>query len=50
MPAMVFAAEVWHYWLGWAIALGSVLTVIALVIGYLVRVEAPRYPKRGQGL
>jgi protein-S-isoprenylcysteine O-methyltransferase Ste14 len=48
MPGMLFAAEVWHYWLGWAIAIGAVLTFVALLIGYLVKVQAPQYPKRGQ--
>jgi hypothetical protein len=48
MPAMVIAAEVWYYWLGWAIAIGAVLTTLAVVVGYLVRVVAPQYPKRGQ--
>ena len=45
---MVLAAEVWHYWLGWAIAIGTVLTVLALVAGYLMKVVAPQYPKRNQ--
>jgi hypothetical protein len=48
MPGMVLAAEVWHYWLGWAIAIGAVLTTIALIIGYLVKVQSPQYPKRTQ--
>ena len=48
MLVMVLAAEVWHYWLGVAIALGAVLTMIALVIGYLVKVQARQYPKRSQ--
>ncbi len=48
MPGMLFAAEVWHYWLGWAIAIGAVLTFVALLIGYLIKVQAPQYPKRGQ--
>ena len=48
MPVMVLAAEVWHYWIGWAIAIGAVLTTIALVIGYLVKVQGPQYPKRSE--
>ncbi len=39
-------AVVWHYWLGFFLAIGSVLTVIAVAVGYLTKVENPRYPKR----
>jgi hypothetical protein len=45
---MILGAEVWHYWLGWAIAIGAVLTVLALVAGYLIKVVSPQYPKRNQ--
>jgi hypothetical protein len=48
MAAMLLAAEVWHYWIGVAIAAATILTVLALVVGYLVKVVAPQYPKRGQ--
>jgi hypothetical protein len=48
MNAMLLAAEVWHYWIGVAIAAATILTVLALVVGYLVKVVAPQYPKRGQ--
>ena len=48
MPRMLLAAEVWHYWLGWAIAIGAVLTFFALIVGYVVKVQGPQYPKRGQ--
>lgn len=48
MPVMLLAAEVWHYWLGWTIAIGAVLTLLGLIVAYLVKVQAPQYPKRGQ--
>jgi hypothetical protein len=48
MNAMLLAAEVWHYWIGVAIAAATILTVLALVVGYLLKVVAPQYPKRGQ--
>jgi hypothetical protein len=48
MTVMLFAAEVWHYWIGVVIAVATVLTVLALVVGYLVRVVSPQYPKRNQ--
>ncbi len=40
------AAQVWHYWLAVPLTIGTVLTVLALVAGYVAKVVAPRYPKR----
>jgi hypothetical protein len=48
MAAMLLAAEVWHYWVGVAVAAATILTVLALVVGYFVKVVAPQYPKRSQ--
>jgi len=45
---MVLAAEIWHYWIGVVLAAAAVLTVIGLAVAYVVTVERPRYPKRGQ--
>jgi hypothetical protein len=39
---------VWHYWIGVALFAGAVLTVLAVVVGYLVKVQSPQYPKRQQ--
>jgi hypothetical protein len=38
-------AVVWHYWVGVAIAIGAVATLVAMVVGYLKTVESTRYPK-----
>lgn len=47
MAAMnALAAQVWHFWLAVPLAAGAVLTVIALIGGYIAKVVAPRYPKR----
>ena len=47
MPPMdLLAAEVWHYWIGVALAATAVLAVLALVVGYLVKVSSTRYPRR----
>jgi hypothetical protein len=43
--AAVIAAPVWHYWLGAVLALATVGMVIAIVVGFLRKVESPRYPK-----
>jgi hypothetical protein len=48
MQAMLLAAEIWTYWIGAALFLGSVAVVIAVVVGYLVRVEAPQYRGKKQ--
>jgi hypothetical protein len=45
---MLLAAEVWHFWIGVAVAAATVLTVLAMVVGYLMKVVAPQYPKRTQ--
>lgn len=36
---------IWHYWIGLAIALGTVVTVVMLAAGYLKNVESGRYPR-----
>jgi hypothetical protein len=41
----MFAAPVWHYWLGAVLAIAAVVTVVALVAAYLKKVESTRYPK-----
>jgi hypothetical protein len=38
-------AVVWHYWIGVAIAIGAVATLVAVIAGYLKTVESTRYPK-----
>lgn len=37
---------VWHWWLGFFLVIGSIAGVLALLAGYLIRVENPRYPKK----
>jgi hypothetical protein len=38
-------AVVWHYWVGVAVAIGALATVVAMVVGYFKTVESTRYPK-----
>ena len=42
----LLAAEVWHYWIGIAILLPSLLAVVATIIGYLVKVTSNKYPRQ----
>lgn len=44
----MFAAEVWHWWLGVILLLAGVGAILQTVIGYLVKVTATRYPSRRQ--
>lgn len=39
-------AVVWHFWIGLFLAIGAIATVVAVAIGYIVKVEMPRYPKK----
>lgn len=39
-------AVIWHFWIGLFLAIGSLATVIAIVVGYFAKVESPRYPKK----
>jgi hypothetical protein len=41
-------AWVWHYWMGVGLVIGSIATLLSLIVGYLVKVQAPQYPKRNQ--
>ena len=42
----VLAAKVWHYWLSIFLIIGTLLSLVGLGIGYLVKVVAPRYQRR----
>ena len=39
-------AVIWHYWIGVVFFLLSILVVVAVAVGYLVRVQSLKYPKR----
>ena len=45
---MILAAKVWHYWLIVPLFFGSVILCVVLLVQYLVKVQGPRYPRRGQ--
>lgn len=44
----MLAANVWHWWIGVGLVLASILTVVALGVGYLASVSSTRYPGRHQ--
>ena len=39
-------AVIWHFWIGLFLAIGSLGAIIAVIVGYVVKVESPRYPKK----
>ena len=39
-------AVIWHYWIGVVFFVLSLLVVAAVIVGYLVRVQSVKYPKR----
>lgn len=45
MDLLIAAAKPWTYWLAPVLTLGSILGIIAFVLGYLVKVVAAKYPK-----
>ncbi len=44
----MLAANVWHWWIGLALVLLAVLSIVALVVGYMASVSAKQHPPRGQ--
>ena len=43
---MLLAAKVWHYWISIALLIPILLIVIGVLVGYLIKVIGPRYPRR----
>ena len=43
---MLLAAKVWHYWIAFPLVALGVVTIVGLLIGYLVKVTATKYPRR----
>lgn len=43
---LLFAAKVWHYWIGIAILIPALLLVVVTVLGYLSKVTSNKYPKQ----
>jgi hypothetical protein len=46
LTALVLATKVWHYWVAFPLVAGAVLGIVALVVGYLVKVTSAKYPRR----
>lgn len=44
----MFAANVWHWWLGIVLLIAGVGAVLQGVVGYVAKVSATKYPNRRQ--
>jgi hypothetical protein len=40
---------IWHYWIGLVFFVMSILVVLGVAVGYLVRVQSLKYPKGPRG-
>ena len=45
MDAVLLAAKVWHFWIAPAVVALVVVAIIATIVGYLVKVVAPKSPR-----
>ncbi len=36
---------VWHFWIAVALVVPAILLVLGIIVGYVLKVEMPRYPK-----
>ena len=43
---VMLLAVIWHFWIGFFLAIGTFVTIAAVALGYLAKVENPRYPKK----
>jgi hypothetical protein len=48
MAPMLFAAKVWHYWLGMVLFFATLAPIVLLLINYLAKVQAPQYQRRAR--
>jgi hypothetical protein len=44
----MFAANVWHWWIGVILLISSLGAVASVFAGYVAKVSATRYPNRRQ--
>ena len=43
--ALMLAAKPWAYWIAPMLLVGSVLAILAVIVGYVFKVVAAKYPK-----
>lgn len=45
MDVLILAAKPWAYWIAPMLLVGSVLAIIGVILGYVFKVVAAKYPK-----
>jgi hypothetical protein len=45
---LLAAAKPWIYWLAFLLVLGAALLIVALAVGYVIKVVAAKYPRQQQ--
>jgi hypothetical protein len=43
---LLATAKPWTYWLAFLLVLGAALMIIALAVGYVIKVVAAKYPRQ----
>jgi hypothetical protein len=43
---LLAAANPWIYWLAFLLVLGAALMIVALAVGYVIKVVAAKYPRQ----
>ncbi len=43
---MLNLAVVWHFWMGLLLGVGAIGLLAAVIAGYIIKVQAPQYPKK----
>jgi len=46
MALVLAAAPVWTYWISWFLLVPGLLLVLRTVIGYFVKVQSQKYPRK----
>ena len=42
----LLAGVIWHWWISVALVAGSAALVIATIVGYVMKVILPKYPRK----
>jgi formate-dependent nitrite reductase membrane component NrfD len=45
---LMFAANVWHWWIGLVLLFAGIGAIVSVAVGYVAKVSASRYPGRRQ--
>ena len=46
MGSMLSAAPVWTHWISWFLLVPGLLLLVKTVVGYLVKVQSQKYPRK----